>query len=286
MDWPEQLIDQIVRDRWCLFIGSGVAASCQNKAGERPPSWSGLLATLCGSLNDADSRAVGEQLLTENDYLGTADHLRHCYATEHRMATYQQIIRDAVSGPLDDPFVPSSLYTTLLSLGPTTVFTTNYDKLFEVASAGGYATHTYKSSTLVDDLRRAEPVLVKLHGSTDSMTEIVLTRSDYARVHQVGARVLELLRALALTQTFLFVGYSLNDPDIQLVLQNLGHSRLSPEAHFMLSEQPDSPAKVPVFQECFGVSVLTYPTGDHAMAESRLEDLVAEVTGQRAALSP
>lgn len=286
LNWPEHLINQLAMDRWSLFIGSGVAASCSNKASKSPPTWHDLLTYLCDGILDEDTKSTGEELISRYDYLGAADHIRHCYEVEHRVHTYHQRIKEAVTGPLDDPFEPSSLYTVLLSLNPRTVFTTNYDKLFEIASRGGYSSHDFKSATLTDDLRRAEPVLVKLHGSVDSLAEVVLTRRDYSRVHHTGEHVLGILRALALTQTILFVGYSLGDPDIQLVLQNLGHNRLSPEAHFMLAEEPASASTVAVFQECFGVSVLTYPRGDHPAAEVALQELSDEVAGLRATFAP
>src|SRR5205085_1727538 len=96
----------------------------------------------------------------------------------------------SVEGPPADPFRPSAIFERLLGLDPRIVFTTNYDKLFETASQGGYATHRFDSTTLGADLRRGDAVLIKLHGSTDSITEVVLTRTDYARLMRTGSAVL------------------------------------------------------------------------------------------------
>ena len=104
---------------------------------------------------------------------------------------------------------------------------------------------------------------MKLHGSTDAIHDIVLTRTDYAGATTVGRSVFDALRALTLTSTILFVGYSLDDPDIQLVLQAVGRPGLTAEAHFMLAPTPASASRIQVFKESFGVSVLTY-TGAHA----------------------
>ena len=56
---------------------------------------------------------------------------------------------------------------------------------------------------------------------------------------------------------------------------------MSPEAHFMLSPKPESASRLPVFRESFGVSILTYPAGDHAMAEQALGELADLVVTAR-----
>jgi hypothetical protein len=281
VDWPQHLVDRIARDRWVLFIGSGVSASCKNVAGDSPPSWSGLLTTLCALISDVESRELGERLIANHDLLAAADHIRHVLNTESNLGGYFQAIRAAVNGPTADRFMPSALFDALLELEPKVVFTTNYDRLFEMASKSGYAVHTYDSKNLTHDIRQGEPALVKLHGSTDDINAIVLTRTDFARVIEAGRQVYAALNALSLTSTILFVGYSLDDPDIQLVLQAVGRTGLSPEAHFMLASEPDSPARVPVFKESFGVSVMCYPAGDHAKAKDAIDDLSNRVLAER-----
>jgi hypothetical protein len=202
------------------------------------------------------------------------------------LSSYQQSIRLAVEGPAGDKFAPSTLFDALLNLEPKIVFTTNYDKLFEIASTSGFRTHPVNSPDLSDDLRLGEPVLVKLHGSTDAINHIILTRTDYARVTKTGRDVFDALRALSLTSTFLFVGYSLEDPDIQLVLQAVGRPGMSPEAHFMLAPEPESPSRMPVFKESFGVSVLASPAGNHAQVEVAIRELGDLVLGARTGSGP
>jgi len=279
--WPPTLVKRIAAREWVLFIGSGVSASCSNRAGDRPPTWSGLLGTLCALIVDDEARGVGETLIGNREFLSAADHIRYTLAGEANLNGYQQAIRIAVDGPPGDKFEPSTLFDELLNLDPRIVFTTNHDKLFEVASRSGFSAHTFTSTSLSDDLRLGEPVLVKLHGSTDAPNQIVLTRSDYSRVMGSAREVFDALRALSLTSTILFVGYSLNDPDIELVLQAVGRPGLNPEAHFMLAPEPATPSQAPVFKESYGVSVLSYPAGDHAKAEEALRELNEEVFSVR-----
>jgi hypothetical protein len=161
------------------------------------------------------------------------------------------------------------------------VFSTNYDKLFDLASKGGFRLHPVTSTTVGDDLRLGEPVFLRLHGSTDVMNEVVLTRSDYAQIAKKGRDVFDALRGLSLTSTILFIGYSLEDPDIQLLLQEIGRPGTTPEAHFMLAPEPPSASRIEVFKESFGVSVLTYPAGQHSQVYPAIIELGDLVLGPR-----
>ena len=277
VEWPTHLVEQISAKQLVLFVGSGVSASCVNGAGESPPTWSDLLGRLADLLTDPADKGIATTLIDERQLLAAADHIRYALDRQNALNSYQTTLRRALEGPAGDPFRPSTVYEDLLNLDPRIVFTTNFDKLFETASQGGYATHTFKSTTLGGDLRRGDPVLVKLHGSTDSIAEVVLTRTDFARVMKEGAPVLEILHALSLTSTILFVGYSLDDPDIQLALQALGRGPLDPEAHYMLSPEPATPSRIPVYRESFGVTVLTYPAGVHGEVHENLVELATRV---------
>jgi hypothetical protein len=68
--------------------------------------------------------------------------------------------------------------------------------------------------------RRAEKPqrhLVKLHGSIEQPDTIVLTRSDYARARVDRAEMLGFLRSELVETAFLFVGFSLSDPNFGLL---------------------------------------------------------------------
>jgi SIR2-like domain len=67
--------------------------------------------------------------------------------------------------------------------------------------------------------RAAVPMrhLVKLHGSIDQPETIVLTRSDYARAREDRKEMLSFLRGEMAETAFLFVGFSLSDPNFNLL---------------------------------------------------------------------
>jgi hypothetical protein len=58
---------------------------------------------------------------------------------------------------------------------------------------------------------------VKLHGSIDQIDSIVLTRTDYARARIERKEMLSHLRSEMAETSFLFVGFSLSDPNFGLL---------------------------------------------------------------------
>lgn len=119
------------------------------------------------------------------------------------------------------PFIrttPSHLELVRLDL--PLIFTTNYDELIEGAYLDSGQQLRVSISEEQFKARRAENPprhLVKLHGSIDQPNSIVLTRSDYARARRERQEMLSLLRNEMAQTAFLFVGFSLSDPNFNLL---------------------------------------------------------------------
>lgn len=119
------------------------------------------------------------------------------------------------------PFVrPSPSHAALVRLDLPVLFTTNYDELIETAyQEVGRALRV----TVTEDQFRARRAdrprrhLVKLHGSIDQPETIVLTRTDYARSRVDRKEMLADLRNEMAGAPFLFVGFSLSDPNFGLL---------------------------------------------------------------------
>jgi hypothetical protein len=64
--------------------------------------------------------------------------------------------------------------------------------------------------------------LVKIHGSCDRPDSLIITEQDYNTVYQRKKLVMQHLNSLLAIHTFLFIGYSVSDPDFNQVYDRLG----------------------------------------------------------------
>jgi len=107
---------------------------------------------------------------------------------------------------------------------------------------------------------------VKAHGCVSDPSKIVLSRSSYFSARRDFPGFYELLDALFLTNTLLFVGYSLSDPDIQLVLENANISAPSAHPHYALVEKTRHPSIKSAIKKNHNIELVEYPRGNHAAA--------------------
>jgi hypothetical protein len=119
------------------------------------------------------------------------------------------------------PFIRTTpSHAALVRLSLPLIFTTNYDELIETAYLeAGRSIRVSVSEEQFKARRSENPAchLVKLHGSIDQPETIVLTRNDYARARTSRREMLSFLRGEMSERAFLFVGFSLSDPNFNLL---------------------------------------------------------------------
>lgn len=282
--WPKQLIRQISSGNFLLVVGAGISHGCTNSTGKSPPSWKELINELAAKFTSGTHRTAVRELVTQGRYLEAAELIRGRARSQAKEDDFlQRIAEETDGGPrTEDQYQPSQLHETLLGLEPNVLVTTNYDRILERATKNGYNVHPYGSTTLGRDIRLGAPVLAKVHGSVDSTSEIVLTRSDYTRLRREGAHALEVLQALFLTKTALFVGYSFSDPDIQLLLENILGARGDIAAHYLLTSKAVPQYQKELYQFCYGTAIVAYADGDYVEMGRMLELLLMQVEADRA----
>jgi hypothetical protein len=282
--WPAHLLKQIVSGNFVLVVGAGVSGASTNDAGESPPNWTTLIGRLASELLTAGPKRAVRDLIAKGRLLEAAELIRARSRAAGKEEDFLHLIARLTSGgtPEPDKFKPGPLHDSLMTLEPEIIVTTNYDKLLERATNNGYNVHAYTSNSLGRDVRSGNPSIVKVHGSIDDGSKIILTRSDYARLRRDGAEVLEVLQALFLTRTALFVGYSMGDPDIQLLLENVLGARGQVAAHYLLGSKALPEFQRDVFEYCYGTTVVPYADGDYAEMAKMVAILGVEVQSQRA----
>ena len=111
----------------------------------------------------------------------------------------------------------------LLSFAAGVLYTTNQDNLFELAAAKKSRPH--RVIVEIDDLAALLPgefALVKYHGDLGKPDSVIFTRSSYRqRIADVDHFLNIRMRSDLLAKGFLFIGYSFNDPNVQLLFEQV-----------------------------------------------------------------
>ena len=86
----------------------------------------------------------------------------------------------------------------------------------------------------------AAQFVVKFHGDADAPDTLVLSRNDYEDFFYKHPAMASLLEGLLLNQTFLFVGYSLNDPNFDRSIARSPECSRRPQRHAFATTLDDA----------------------------------------------
>lgn len=277
MDWPNALIEELAARRCIIFLGTGVSAGCLSQDGtKKPPDWKTFLEELKGALPDTADKTIIDDLLFKEKYLDAAEII----LCKISAADFARIIRQLFVQPR---YQPCHIHQNVLVIDPKIVITTNYDDIYDNYcrtgdAKDGYNVCKYYDSHLVNDLRSLVRLIVKAHGCVSDAHKIILTRSQYFKERQQHGIFYNILDALFITNTLLFIGYSLSDPDIQLVLENANIA--APSAHKHYAVMPDNipPDIEEAAAKAYNIHFLKFQSGNYKELENALEELKNQVT--------
>jgi hypothetical protein len=111
----------------------------------------------------------------------------------------------------------------LARLPISTYWTTNYDKLIERAleEAGKRPDVKYSIEQLAFTKPHRDAVVYKMHGDIDHPSDAVLIKDDYERYHVRRQPFITALTGDLVSKTFLFIGFSFTDPNIDYILSRI-----------------------------------------------------------------
>jgi hypothetical protein len=101
-----------------------------------------------------------------------------------------------------------------------TYWTTNYDKLIEksLEAAGKTVETKIRNLDFSRNIKKKDAIVYKMHGDKDSPDEAVLTKDDYETYNDKKEFFSTALRGDLLSLTFLFIGFSFDDPNLEYIL--------------------------------------------------------------------
>jgi hypothetical protein len=152
----------------------------------------------------------------ENDLISIAQFHLNTKKSRYRL---NQAIIDKLSADND----PTPNHHILSRLPINTWWTTNYDHLIERALKEEGKVVDVKSDhlQLANTKARRDTVVYKMHGDVDRPNDAVVTRDDYEAYSQDRGPFVSALAGDLVSKTFLFLGFSFTDPNLEHVLSRV-----------------------------------------------------------------
>lgn len=206
-----------------VFAGAGLSASAGFV------DWKSLLAPFAEEL--------------ELDIEREAEHLVRFaqFSLNHKMGNRAHL-NQALIEAFPSMTSPSVNHKILSRLPIKTFWTTNYDKLIERAleEACKIADVKHTDSQLPITKPKRNAVVYKMHGDAEHPQEAVLTRDDYESYGQKHMGFVNALVGDLTGKTFLFLGFSFTDPNLDQVLSQLRlRYQNAQREHFCLMRAPN-----------------------------------------------
>ncbi|UZN08168.1 SIR2 family protein [Leptospira santarosai] len=207
----QYLVNEIKNDRAVLFVGSGLSLNSTPKDLSNPARmmlWSELMKKFCIELGFNESM--------ENIY--PIPKLIQIYENRFDLRRRNDIIRKAIP---DEEVQPGEIHRRLfdLKLFPwNCVVTTNIDTLIERSLSNW----NFKFTPIIyeRDMPRITGVpIYKIHGTISDEDTWVFSEEEYHS--RIQPLFIDKLRAIFSEKTVIFIGYSLNDPDLDAILYHV-----------------------------------------------------------------
>lgn len=207
MDWDirnfiKEYTDDLIDGRAAIFAGAGLSV------GAGAVSWKELLRK--------EAENIGVNVDFEHDLVSVAQYI---YNESNSRNKITRLIKQHIitNGEL------THNHKILADLPIGVYWTTNYDEYIEKSLK--YANKIYDVKKSVHDLsvemRNASTTIYKMHGDINRAFEAVLIKDDYEIYNRKNELFTLALKADLISKTFLFVGFSFDDPNLEYILSKV-----------------------------------------------------------------
>lgn len=246
-----RVIEYLSTGETLLLAGAGVAAELGL------PTWGDLTRRL---IDDLPTSVAGGK--HEVEALAAAGKYPEAMGWIERHVGREFLIQKASSLTRDNG-ATGELNRIIATLNFKSVFTTNFDSSLarHFRLAGNVLVERGNSP---QELNRVDidmvPCFVKLHSDFAHPQTLILTDVEYADARSSdGYRYLRtFLRQYLATKRFIFIGYSISDPDIQLVLEDIARNSRRPDVPVLAILADVAPDQAQRLSAIHNVDVVTY----------------------------
>lgn len=203
-----------------IFAGAGLSRSCGFV------DWRELLRDIATELDLSVDK--------EHDLISVAQY--HVNHTNSSYALSRKILEE-----FSEQAELSDSHEILARLPIHTYWTSNYDTLIEDSLKENYRVADVKRN--VGDLTITKPkrdaVVYKMHGDVDSSSDAVLYKEQYEQYYKTHEAFITALSGDLVSKTFLFIGFSFNDPNLDYILSRLHVPKKYRRTHYcFLKREP------------------------------------------------
>lgn len=194
---------EILDENAAIFAGAGLSIPAGYV------NWSELLRPI------ADE--IGLDVDKEDDLVSLAQyHSNENHGNRNRIS---QVILDEFSSEAK----LTENHRILSRLNISTYWTTNYDKLIEKAleSEGKVVDVKYTPQHLTLTKRGRDAVVYKMHGDVSHPDKAIILKDDYESYHVKMQPFITALSGDLVSKTFLFLGFSFTDPNLDYILSRV-----------------------------------------------------------------
>lgn len=193
-------------DRWrknnklSVFVGSGVSVL------SGLPKWSDLIKLMLKEMPDLK---YNENKLSSDDYLKIAQMYFNTFGEEK----YKEKVKESFK----EDCTPNKIHDMIYALHPNHILTTNYDNLLEQEAVKVGRNFSVINADNAVSGAPSSSYIIKVHGDFSS-SNFVLKEQDYLDYEQNYKLIDKLVKTIFSTNLVIFIGYSLQDYNIKLIL--------------------------------------------------------------------
>lgn len=198
----DKYVKEIKANNVAMFIGAGFSKSAGYV------DWRNLLRGVAEDLGlDVDK---------EYDLVSLA---QYCYNKNGN----RSLINDTIFNEFSKDKDIDENHRIIARLPILTYWTTNYDSLIEDALNDAKRTVDVKYSNKHLSLTKPhrDAIVYKMHGDKSNPDEAILIKDDYEQYYKKHAQFITALSGDLISKTFLFVGFSFSDPNIDYILSRI-----------------------------------------------------------------
>ena len=185
-----------------IFAGAGLSV------GAGHVDWKGLLEDI--------AKEIGLDINKEEDLIAVA---QYHYNEKRGRSKLNKKILNIFTEDVEE----TENHRILARLPINTYWTTNYDKLIETSLEKNnmIVDVKHENKQLPTSKYKRDAVVYKMHGDADHPADAIITRDDYEKYFRTHEPFINALQGDLITKTFLFIGFSFNDPNLEYALSRV-----------------------------------------------------------------